>query len=281
MELTNIYTPTDVFAGSDTGPYMESAIPVFSDFLHVNYKEFCAAIGHPFQVHRKLWEFAFITERLRSAGVLRPGSRGLCFGAGREQLPSLFAKLGCDVLATDAPSEIDSHGWAAAGQHASALDHLHHPQIVERDVFFRRVAFETCDMNAIPARFRGFDFCWSACCLEHLGSLRHGMDFVGNSLETLREGGYACHTTEFNLSSNDATLESEALSLYRRRDIEELAAGLRSSGHEVGEVKIALGPSFFDHHVDLPPYSPIHIKLKLSDYVSTSIGLVVRKGGSA
>ena len=48
------------------------------------------------------------------------------------------------------------------------------------------------------------------------------MDFVINSMRVLKPGGVAVHTTEFNLSSNDDTIEARDLCVYRRRDIELL-----------------------------------------------------------
>ena len=104
-------------------------------------------------------------------------------------------------------------------------------EICDPDVFRERVTFEAVDMNDIPRKFRGgFDFCWSACSLEHLGSLEHGLTFIENSMDTLKEGGVAIHTTEFNLSSNDDTFETRDLSLYRRRDIQELVDQADPSG---------------------------------------------------
>jgi hypothetical protein len=96
--------------------------------------------------------------------------------------------------------------------------------------FCERVSFDVVEM--IPAHLHDrFDFCWSACCLEHLGSLAQGLRFIENSLNTLKIGGTAIHTGEFNLSSDVATLESRDLSIYRRCDIESLVNRLTQAGH--------------------------------------------------
>lgn len=77
-------------------------------------------------------------------------------------------------------------------------------------------------MNAINANLQDYDFCWSSCALEHLGDLRRGFDFIINSVEkTLKVGGIACHTTEFNLSPNDTTVASGPTVLYRRKDLDD------------------------------------------------------------
>jgi SAM-dependent methyltransferase len=137
-------------------------------------------------------------------------------------------------------------------------------------------------MNRIPDDVAGFDFCWSSCCFEHLGSLQHGIEFVVDSVErTLRPGGVAVHTTEFNLSSDDDTHETPTLSIYRRRDIETRVATLESSGHSVDPFVVAPDAHVLDHFVDTPPYHQgLHIKLELEGCVTTSAGIVIRRGGA-
>jgi hypothetical protein len=149
-------------------------------------------------------------------------------------------------------------------------------------------------MNNISPHLKDFDFCWSSCCFEHLGNLDKGIEFVINSVEqTLKVGGIACHTTEFNLSSNEDTVEEGETVIYRKKDIEKLISILQDRGHKVSTIKIAKDLYPADFYVDLPPYnnstdffyvdippykcSP-HLKLQLSDYVATSIGLVIERG---
>jgi hypothetical protein len=77
--------------------------PLAADFYHPEFAAFLAGIGHPFQMHRKLWEYGYIAHKLASAGMVKTGNRGLCFGVGQERLPALFAQAGCIITATDAP----------------------------------------------------------------------------------------------------------------------------------------------------------------------------------
>ncbi|UIJ71052.1 hypothetical protein [Aurantimonas sp. HBX-1] len=155
---------------------------------------------------------------------------------------------------------------------------LQYQGMVDEAEFLRLVSYETCDMNHIPDHLRGFDFCWSACCLEHLGSIRHGLDFIINSLDTLNPGGMAVHTTELNLSSNDATVETGPTVLFRRRDLEDLMSEVEALGHSITPLSISLMATPLDHHVDVPPYGDtLHLKLLLMEYVSTSVGVVIRK----
>lgn len=243
------------------------------------YRELAAALGLGAAEHRKLWEFAWILAVLRAVGLLRPGVRALGFGVGREPLPAYFASIGAEVLATDAPtSVIAGQGWDSIGQHAATLDALRQPHLISDTELARLVRFSPVDMNAIPATLSGFDFCWSACALEHLGSLDHGMRFIEASLATLRPGGIAVHTTEFNLSSNDRTAESPEMSLYRKRDIEALFERLVRAGHQPLPLNLHPGAAELDEYVDLPPYSPRYLKLEIRHHVCTSIGIAVRRG---
>ncbi|WP_149536987.1 methyltransferase domain-containing protein [Siccirubricoccus phaeus] len=244
------------------------------------FASWCARLGLPPQEHRKIWEFCYVAAVADLQGMLQPGVKALGFGVGQEPLPALFARHGLQVLATDAPAElIAGQGWDSTGQHAQGLSGLERPGIVENAAFHRQVRFAPVDMNAIPAGLTGFDLCWSSCAFEHLGSLEHGLRFVEASLATLRPGGLAIHTTEFNLSSNEDTFEAANLCLYRKRDVEALMARLVAAGHAPLPLNFHPGAEKLDEHVDLPPYALPHLKLKVGRYVTTSIGLAIRKGG--
>ena len=53
---------------------------------------------------------------------------------------------------------------------------------------------------------------------EHIGDLEAGLSFVLASTALLRPGGFAIHTTEFNVSSDEATLSDGGNVIYRRQD---------------------------------------------------------------
>ena len=191
---------------------------------------------------------------------------------------ALFAAAGCDLVATDQPPR---RRRRRAGRLADGVGGGRRaPEPVRtcarRTTFAARVRFRPVDMNAIPADLRGFDFTWSSCALEHLGTLRRGADFVVEQMDCLRPGGVAVHTTEYLLSSNDGHVEEGGTVFYRRRDIEELAARLRRLGHEI-DVDYTEGTTPDDLHVDVPPYTDVHLRTELSGYVTTSLALVVTK----
>ncbi len=276
--LPQAYVPSAVMAGTVVGDYMAASNALARDFLHPAYKEFCRLFGMPLLMHRKFWEWAFIYEQLKKADVLRPGTRGIGFGVGNEKLPAFFAGTGAHITATDAIEDIS--GWREFGSHSSDVEQLFCSEVISRELFDTQVSFEPCDMNAIPSHLNNYDFCWSSCSMEHLGSLQHGIDFVVNSIEqTLRIGGIACHTTELNLSSDDETLELEDLVLYRRQDLERLCRLLSDRGHQVDPLRLEPGNLPPDYLVDVPPYGATsHLKLLVGSYVVTSVGIVARRG---
>ena len=264
-----------------TSPRRRSELCKQADFSLDAYRYWSSAVALPPTLHRKHWEFFYLSQALFERELLRQGRAGLGFGVGHEPLPALFASRGCNIVATDqAPDGAARAGWKQTGQHADGLAALERPDICDPATFRERVSFEAVDMNEIPAHLRDrFDFCWSACCLEHLGSLGHGFRFIENSLNTLKIGGTAVHTTEFNLSSDAATLESRDLSIYRRCDIEALVKRLEQAGHHVEPLDFSRGNTLSDAYVDLPPYrNEPHLRLRIAEYDCTSIGLIITRG---
>ena len=253
----------------------------------------CAALHVPVIFHRKLWELTYLLQALHENGLLVPGSRGLGFGVGEEPIPSFLAAQGVAVTMTDLASDAaQASGWAATSQHAAGLDQAFHPHLVERATFDRLVEFRTADMTAIPADLAGYDFCWSICALEHLGSIERGLAFVENAMATLRPGGLAVHTTEFNIDPRGVTIDNWPTVLFGRQHLLALAERLHAAGHQVAPLDFDFGDGPLDRFIDLPPWShdlpaewqrwvgqPAHLKVALDGFVSTCFGLVIRKAG--
>jgi hypothetical protein len=123
-----------------------------------------------------------------------------------------------------------------------------------------------------------YDYLWSSCAFEHLGSINHGLDFVIKSCAFLKPGGVAVHTTEFNLTSNEETIESEHLSLFRKCDLELLKWRLDSIGVDMDPLNLEVGSEYPDLYVDLPPYKQdVHLRLAIDQFATTSVGLILRK----
>ena len=231
-------------------------------------------------LHRKLWEWCFITDILEREGMLSRGRVGLGFAVGREPLVSFFASRGVSVLASDLDVERASvAGWVGSNEHAASLEILNERRICPTDLFRDNVRFREVDMNNFDSVELGsFDFVWSSCAFEHLGNLENGLKFVENAMDCVKRGGIAVHTTEFNVGSNQETHAEGGTVIYRRRDIEDLVSRLRRSGHKI-RVDYSFGQMPADYNVDVPPYThDVHLKLHLMGHTTTSIGLVIRKG---
>jgi SAM-dependent methyltransferase len=253
----------------------------------------CAQLHTPVVFHRKLWELAFLLQALHENDLLRPGARGLGFGCGEEPIPSYLAARGVAVTVTDlAADRAQSTGWAATGQHTTSIDKTFRAELVDRGAFDRLVDLRFVDMNAIPADLAGYDFCWSICAFEHLGSIEQGLRFVENAMATLRPGGIAVHTTEFNIDPRGETIDNWPTVLFQREHFTALAERLTAAGHHVAPLDFDIGDQPMDRFIDLPPWShdlPAewqrwhgagpHLKVGVDGFISTCFGLVIRKGG--
>lgn len=282
--------PAEADVGSDlagAGPLMASHLCREDDLRSPAFRRWAEAIrpawdlegGAPaVNLHRKLWEWLFVIQALDERGMLQSGRRGLGFGVGIEPLVSYFAHRGCNIVATDLdPLEAEAGGWGRSNQYAGALDGLNRYGLCDADRFRTATSFRIVNMNSIPRNLRHFDFNWSSCAFEHLGSIEQGIRFIIKQMDTLRPGGVAVHTTEFNVGSGDDTVESGGTVIFRRRDIQEMASLLRRAGHRV-ECDFSEGDGAADRHVDVKPYTGTHLRVLLSDHIATSFGLIIEKG---
>lgn len=248
-----------------------------------NYWADC--LKHPIKLDRKLWEFVYALQALRETGNLAPGRRGLGFGVGGEPIIPLMVNNGCRIVLTNQNEEkARDEGWVKEiDQYVqfvadpSEILRFNHGGLSDSKTFQEEATYRDVDMNFIPEDLRGFDLVWSLCAMEHLGSLANGIAFVHNSLKCLKPGGVAVHTTEFNLSSDENTVEEKLLVLYRRRDLLELATDLANQGHLI-DLNFDPGDPQINSYVDTPPYRrSVHSKIYVGEYVTTSFGLIIRK----
>jgi hypothetical protein len=239
------------------------------------------------RLHRKQWELAYIRHVVTNPDVnaCRPGSRGMVFAAGREPTISYFASLGCDILATDMEKDKETASqWAKTNQHSSSVDDLWADHLISKEEFRKRVSFRAADMNDLAKLsdlYGKMDFIWSACSLEHVGSISLGQRFVINSLDVLKPGGIAIHSMEFTLSSLDETYETGRTVFWRKRDVEQVVRDLDILGHEVFPLHFEAGTSVIDQTPDVGPFDgkgkADHVKLALRKHIVTSFAIVVRK----
>lgn len=251
------------------------------DFHKDWYHRWCFEMKEKPRYHRKQWEYAYNMQALWERDCIHGGSHGLVFAVGTEPAPSIFANYGCHILATDIyPAQGKEKGWKKTGQLCVGLDSLNKRQLCEEGRFRELVGYQPLDMNAIPENLQGFDFNWSSCSFEHLGSIEKGLAFLKNQLNTLRPGGWAVHTTEFNISSNDETQDLNDTVIFRQRDIDRVIGELREEGHFVEETDYSIGGMPEDFMVDITPHrQEVHVKLQVGRFVVTSLGLIIRKKG--
>jgi len=242
----------------------------------------CQQMKVPVVYHRKIWEFCYILQVIYDYELLTPDLKGLGFGCGEEPLPSLLAAYGIEITATDLnPQESASKGWVETNQSMSSVEKIWLPELCSQELFKKNVSLRYVDMNDIPDDLANkYDFCWSACALEHLGSISDGLRFIEKSLDTLVAGGVCIHTTELNYLQEENTIDNEGTVLFRKKDFVKLSQKLTAQGHQVAPLNFDIGSGFLDQFIDIPPYQEFqdaHLRLLVGDYATTSFGIIVRK----
>jgi glycosyltransferase involved in cell wall biosynthesis/SAM-dependent methyltransferase len=260
-----------------------SKLCVNRDFQTDYYEHWIDKLKAPTMIHRKYWEWVVMSQALNERGFLKAGKKGMGFAVGNEPLPSAFASLGCEIVATDQSYDIPEakEDWATSDQLCRGKQALNEKEICPPETFDKLVSFREVDMNNIPEDLKQgeFDFIWSSCAFEHIGSIEHGLRFVKESLKCLKPGGMAIHTTEFNCSSNAGTVNAHNLVFFRHRDIERLIGSLAAEGYRVEPPDYWMGDSKYDLTPMKQPHNHVapHLKIELGGYIATSLLLIVHK----
>lgn len=225
--------------------------------------------------HRKNWEHAIIAHLFERRYGAASRAKALGFGVGQEPLPAMLAHAGASVLATDQAPE--TAGAWVGGQHLSGGS----PWVgICTEEEAGHIQFADLDMREIPSSLNGFDFTWSAGSFEHLGGIERGIEFFCKQMECLRPGGLAVHTTEYNFLSNEDTIDSADLCLFRLRDLVEIERRIEWQGDWLWPIDVRPGEMEGDNLILDHPYSgDPHLNIRIgSHYVTTSIVLVAEKG---
>jgi len=246
------------------------------------YKGLCKKFDIPINYRRKEWEFVYIMQALLEQDKAGPGKKGLGFGTGREPLVPIFASLGCKILATELElEEAKKKGWAKKDVDNIRLEEFVRPGC-DIETLKKQVSLRFVDMKHIDKDLRDFDFVWSACSLEHLGTIALGLQFIENAMDCLKPGGIAVHTTEFNVCSDSFTVEKNKNTvIFRKRDFLQLKDRLQKKGHRIFPYNFNPGSLPHDLFIDLPPYSDkrdrAHIKLLTNLFAVSSFGIIIQK----
>ena len=238
---------------------------------------------------RKLWEYAIILQILNEKNYLQENKKVIAFGCGSEPLPSYFANINMQVLATDLdPNSQNSKGWLHSNQLLQNKNNLFKEELVSYEKFNELVNTSFVDMNNIPSDLKDFDIAYSICALEHVGSIEKGLSFIENTLNTIKKGGISIHTTEYNFSDDINTLDNLPTVLFQKKHFIELKDKLEKKGHKVLPLNFDIGNELFDRYIDLPPYhltnninnvnnQEPHLKLLLEEFKSTCFSFAVVK----
>ncbi len=263
------HRPTLANAWSQAATYAQVTSPEYIDW--------CARLGLEPVHHRKRWEWVYILQVLEEHDMLQPGRTGLGFGVGKEPIAAYAALRGAHVLATDLPSDEERVAeWQRTNEHATVVADLNASVICPPATFNANVSFRPIDMRAIPDDLGTFDFVWSSCAMEHLGSLDAGLDFFHRQIAFLKPGGIGVHTTEYRVDPHAETLSSGLTVLYQRPHLEQLTYDVRKLGHHM-RTTFMLGDAPEDLHVDEWPYTPTHIRTETLGYVHPSFGLWMQR----
>ncbi len=259
---------------------------IYADFETEWYKRWAKALRQDkahledYALHaNKFWQNAVMVQALSERGVLVEGATGIGFGVGQERLPALFAQQGVKVMATDQDFATKKAGHWAEHELASGTQSLNKLNICDPRKFANNVAYAPMDMKKVPKKYHGhYNFLWSNCALGHLGSIDEGLRFIEESLQCLVPGGWAVHTTELNILSNDATVTEGNTVIFRLKDINRLQDRLIKQGYKASPLRLQLGSSPMDRRVSLAPqFGNDYSKIQFNGHLATQIVLIIQK----
>ncbi len=233
--------------------------------------------GHDIKAN-KFWQNAVMAETLSERGYLKPGRRGIGFGVGRERLPALFARHKVHVTATDQDFRKSAAKYWSKHELAMGSGSLNGLGICDDKTFTDMIDYEPVDMRNIPDELRRgeYDFLWSNCALGHLGSIPEALTFINSSLECLKPGGMAVHTTELNVLSDDETVTSGSTVVLRLRDIYKLQKELLGKGYIAGVFHFDAGSRGNDWQVSMnPQFGNGYSKIQIMGHLATQILLII------
>jgi SAM-dependent methyltransferase len=145
------------------------------------------------RLHRKQWEFAQIFRALRRRGFLRANARGLSMGGGVERLLYALARHVRHLTVTDL------YESASVWEGARTDDP---DRSVKASAPFpiddSRVSARHMDMRALEFADGVFDFCYSSCAIEHIGTYDDFLTHLREVRRVLKDDGVYVLTTEFH-----------------------------------------------------------------------------------
>ncbi|NJR66195.1 MAG: methyltransferase domain-containing protein [Leptolyngbyaceae cyanobacterium CRU_2_3] len=140
--------------------------------------------------NRKIWEYIQVYNGLNHLGLLNGKTHALGLGVGTEPLIYAFTNVCQKVVATDL---YNSQNWSTASLPTDAVYQANcFPY--ERD----RLIVQHMDMTHVEYPDESFDFIWSCCSIEHVGTFEELHRVYQEIHRVLKPGGIAALTTEYN-----------------------------------------------------------------------------------
>lgn len=182
--------------------------------------------------HRKQWEFALIFLALREAGKLAPGKLGLSMGGGRELIAYALAPHVQHLTITDL-YETNTSWTCARTDDPDAFIKNNKPFPVD-DAKLNAVRMDMRDLQFPDGTF---DFCYSTCAVEHIGTREDFLKHLNEVARVLKDDGIYVFTTE--VSFDDTTVADEHNYIFSLSFLYELFAESNLVAEEIFDARIA------------------------------------------
>lgn len=202
-------------------------------------------LQEPPRFHRKQWEFAMIYRALERADKLGENRIGLSMGGGRELIAYAIARRVRQLLITDLYESTTS--WECA-------------RTDDPDEFIRRnkpfpvddARLKAMRMDMRDLRFPDatFDFCYSTCAVEHIGTREDFLRHFNEVARVLKDDGLYVFTTEVGF--DETVIPDEHNYVFSLQYLYDLFADSNLQPEPVFDARIA------PHRVNYPIPSTIH-----------------------
>lgn len=143
--------------------------------------------------HRKQWEFAMIYYILEKQGLLSEDKIGLSVGGGYERVLYSIARKIKHLTVTDI-YEMGTTWDTARTDSPEELIKQRMPFSVD----LKKLCVMNMDMRDLKFDDKSFDFCYSSCSIEHIGTYEDFVKHLDEVWRVLKESGIYVFTTEFH-----------------------------------------------------------------------------------
>lgn len=181
--------------------------------------------------HRKQWESAMIFRSLRQSGKLRSDSVGLSMGGGKELILYSLAPHLKQLVVTDLYDT--QTAWdCAKTDDPDAFIKQNKPFPVD-DTKLKALQM---DMRDLQFPDRTFDFCYSTCAVEHIGTREDFLQHFNEVSRVLKDDGVYVFTTE--VSYGDTTIRDEHNYVFSLQELYEIFSESNLSPEEEFDARV-------------------------------------------